>query len=81
MARVVVDLPLLNLWRPDKWDQKILLSSNEYIRKAEPDEIKLQKGACTKIINEKLVENIEISLVDFLRPEFFFKRIMISQYQ
>ncbi len=44
MVRVVVDLPLLNLWLPDKWNKKIFLSDNEYIRKVESGEIQLQRG-------------------------------------
>lgn len=43
MARVIVDLPILNLWLPDGYDKKIPFSDSEYIRKVDPDEIKLQK--------------------------------------
>jgi hypothetical protein len=52
MMRVIVDLPLLNLWLPDKWDQKILLSNNEFIRKIEKSEYQLQRGHFSPFVLE-----------------------------
>jgi hypothetical protein len=52
MSRVIVDLPLLNLWLPDKWDQKIFLSDNEFIRKIERSEYQLQRGHVSSFVLE-----------------------------
>lgn len=54
MTRVVVDLPLLNIWLPEKWNRKVFLSDNEYIRKVESDEIQLQRGPPSLFVLEVL---------------------------
>jgi len=76
MMRVVVDLPLLNLWLPDKWNQKILLSNNEFIRKIETSEYQLQRGHVSPFVLEITRNSEDLTetgneIIDF--ADFFIK--------
>lgn len=61
MMRVVVDLPLLNLWLPDKWNQKIFLSNNEFIRKIETSEYQLQRGHVSPFVLEIIRDSEDLT--------------------
>jgi hypothetical protein len=76
MMRVIVDLPLLNLWLPDKWNEKILLSNSEFIKKIEISEMKLQRGHVSPFVLEIIRNSEDLTetgneIIDF--ANFFIK--------